>query len=192
MCGDRSGTVILIKKEVKDENDALYNFFALSDEARPRSRPRTASQNRMPPPPFPSLPRCYGWIKIDWREIPKLDPPVRMPVDEVDWHWAIVYEYVPGQVQDNAVGQAHLDFFRAVGFSLGSYKPDNWHGGRLIDMNDIYSPFTRGWNKYTMEYRDAKEFFWTLDFVRTHCFRSRNIVQVRNKLSKGSGNHRRE
>lgn len=84
-------------------------------------------------------------MKIPRDDIPVLSPAVSEIVDEgVGWHWAIVYEFVPGQVQGVEVGQKHLDFFYAMGFAMGTYKPDNWRGGRLVDLNDVCSVFTKG------------------------------------------------
>lgn len=75
-----------------------------------------------------------------------------------------MHELVPGAPQDLAVGQAHLDFFYAMGFAMQGYNPDNWRGGRLVDMNDVSAPFTTGWRRPSIIPRDAKEWFWTLDF----------------------------
>ncbi|KAH7019686.1 hypothetical protein EDB80DRAFT_759811 [Ilyonectria destructans] len=83
-------------------------------------------------------------------------------VDDVDWHWAIIYEFVPGKDQDTDIGQRHLSFFHSVGFALGPYKCDNWHGGRLIDLNDIRTPYGIGWMKSSVRHRDAKTWFSTL------------------------------
>ena len=79
---------------------------------------------------------------------------------------AIIYEFVPGKPQDLAVCQSHLDFFHALGFALEAYKPDNWHGGRLIGLNDICSPLSDGWRRTAVHPRDANKCFWSLDFVR--------------------------
>jgi hypothetical protein len=127
--------------------------------------PDTTARGPIPLPDFPAQPESYGWTTIRRDDIPDLGPGVSDIVDgEVDWHWAIVYEYVPGAAQDLEVAQAHLDFFYALGFSMEAYKPDNWHGGRLVDFSDISSPFTVGWARTTVRPRDAKTWFWTLDF----------------------------
>lgn len=65
----------------------------------------------------------------------------------MDWHWAIVYEFVPGQPQDVDVGQKYMNFFYALGFAMEAYKPDSWRDGRLVDMNAVCSVFTKGWSR---------------------------------------------
>ncbi|KAK3309283.1 uncharacterized protein B0T15DRAFT_376043, partial [Chaetomium strumarium] len=155
-------------RKPKTAGDVVANLRSFSDEAR-RSPPSTDStpppDDSIPLPPFPPLPACYGWTAVPRDETPYLNPPVSDLVDwEVDWHWAIVYELVPGAPQDIQVGQAHLDFFYAVGFAMEAYKPDNWRGGRLVDFNDVCSPFTIGWTRTAVVPRDAQTWFWTLDF----------------------------
>ncbi len=116
-------------------------------------------------------------MKVRRDELPLLDPPVRKRVDEeLDWKWAIVYAFVPGANQDVAVAQKHLDFFCATGFAVEAYKPDNWHGGRLVDLNDLCSPFRKGWYPNRIRPRAAETWFWTLDFVRAPAVR-RTIVR---------------
>ena len=98
---------ILIRSGPKTRRDAVRNFLAFSDEGR---RLKTASQNsretegkksnkstnRAPPPPFPTFPKCFGWIRVPRDVLPKIDPPVWKKVDEqFDCHWAIIYEFVP-------------------------------------------------------------------------------------------------
>ncbi|KAK4195588.1 hypothetical protein QBC40DRAFT_343372 [Triangularia verruculosa] len=167
-----SNTTIRIRDAPRRKADVIENLRAFSDEARHQSAEATptAHDPTRPPPPFPSLPVCYGWTTVRWDELPRLDPPVQDEADErVDWHWAIIYEFVPGETgktQDPAVGQSHLDFFYALGFALEAYKPDNWHGGRLVDLNDICSPFSDGWQKAAVRPRDAKKWFSSLGFVQ--------------------------
>lgn len=86
-----------------------------------------------------------------------LKPDAWKKVDEhLDWHWATIYELVPRAKQDLAVGQQHLD---AIGFVLEPFKPDNWHGRRLIDLNDICSSFTRAWRGTAVRSYEAKDCF---------------------------------
>jgi len=92
-----------------------------------------------------TLPSIARMLRVDESQrdaLPELDLPVcGKKVDEdFDWHCAIVYEFVSRASQDIVVGQAHLDFFYAIGFALEPYKPDNWQGGRLINFNDLCSP----------------------------------------------------
>jgi hypothetical protein len=72
-------------------------------------------------------------MKVRVDDVPLLSPPVLYAVEKgVDWHWAIVYELVPGQPQDLDVAQRHLNFFYAIGFGMEAYKPDDWRGGRRL------------------------------------------------------------
>ncbi|KAI3334826.1 hypothetical protein F4824DRAFT_467366 [Ustulina deusta] len=167
---------IKIQKGPKTYKNAVRNLYSFSDEGC-QSLQTSARQGLTDPPPFPPLPTCFGWLQIQRDQLPLLKPPVRHEVDDsLNWHWAIVYEFVPGATQDLVVGQLHLDFFYAIGFVLEAYKPDNWHGGRLIDYNDICSPFSKGWYATEVRQREAEKWFWTLDFVRDPIIR-RRIVQ---------------
>lgn len=171
---------VKIKKGPKTYNDALRNLYAFSDEGRQSLRMRSR-RDVTDLPPFPPLPACYGWMQVQRDQLPQLNPPVYKEVDgSLDWHWAIVFEFVPGIRQDLVIGQAHLDFFYAVGFALEAYKPDNWHGGRLIDLNDICSPLSRGWRATEVCERKADRWFWTLDFVREPTVHRRIIQRSRN------------
>ncbi len=167
---------IKIQKGPKTYKNAVRNLYSFSDEGC-QSLQTSARQGLTDPPPFPPLPTCFGWLQIQRDQLPLLKPPVCHEVDDsLNWHWAIVYEFVPGATQDLVVGQLHLDFFYAIGFVLEAYKPDNWHGGRLIDYNDICSPFSKGWYATEVRQREAEKWFWTLDFVRDPIIR-RRIVQ---------------
>lgn len=106
-------------------------------------------------------------MRVKRDALPELDPPVWKTVNEdLDWHCVIVYEFVPGASPDIVVGQAHLDFFYAIGFALEAYKPDNWHGGSLIDFNDLSSPFSTDWKGTAVLRREAEKWFWTRECVR--------------------------
>lgn len=170
---------ILIRTGPKSGKDAIDNLYAFSDEARQSPH----IPDGTPPPPFPPLPVCYGWTTVKRHELPVLDPPIWKEVDgHLDWHWAVVYEVVPKANQDLAVGQIHLDFFYAVGFALEPYKPDNWHGGRLVDLNDICSAFSIGWRWRAVCSCKAEEFFWTLDVTESYYpFKDRKIVRQASK-----------
>lgn len=145
---------VKVRKGPKTYKDAVRNFYLFSDEGRQKS----SHHGLADPPPFPPLPTCYGWMQIQRDQLPLLDHPVWYDIDgSVDWHWAIVFEFVPGAIQDFGIGQLHLDFFYTVGFALEAYKPDNWHGGRLIDYNDIFSPFTKGWR--AVRQHDSSKWF---------------------------------
>ncbi|KAF2968975.1 hypothetical protein GQX73_g4612 [Xylaria multiplex] len=172
---------ITIRKCPQTHRHALRNLYAFSDEGRAKPSER---QEFINPPPFPPLPTCYGWMRIQRDEIPHVSPGAWNDTDNVDWRWAIVYEFIPGATQDLTIGQLHLDFFYAVGFSLEPFKPDNWHGGRLVDCNDICSVFTRGWRAARWGQFDAKQWFRTLDFVRYPII-ERRIVRRHNKPNGG-------
>jgi len=153
----------------KTKIDALSNLGAFCDEVRddPGRDPPIPDSERLALPPFPPLPACHGWTSVAHADVPALRPPMPEDLDAgADRSWALVYEYVPGSPQDRAVGQAHLDLFYALGFAMEEYKPDNWRGGRLVDHNDVCSPFTRGWTRYGVYRRDAEKWFWTLEFKK--------------------------
>ena len=161
----------MIKHDPETVQDALKNIRAFSDEHR-----RTKSEinpgavkdpTLSPPPPFPPLPRCYGWTKLAADEIKLLPPWMSgdLHPDELGNVFGIIYEYVPPKMQDLDIGQVHLDFFRAVGFVVHAFKPDNWHGGRLVDMSDVWSVFNREWiARNEPKKRPASEWFWTLGY----------------------------
>ncbi|KAJ9155214.1 hypothetical protein NKR23_g2126 [Pleurostoma richardsiae] len=157
---------IMITKMPASRAHAINNLRAFSDEAR-RSPAMAMGRQSIPLPSFPPLPACYGWTKVARNELPLLDPPLLEEVDEgFDWHWAIIYEFVPKHAHDPEVGQRHLDFFYATGFALQPYWPDNWRGGRLVDFNDACSPFSKGWRKTAVRPRDAAKWFQTSDNVQ--------------------------
>ncbi|KAK3939768.1 hypothetical protein QBC46DRAFT_408948 [Diplogelasinospora grovesii] len=115
-------------------------------------------------------------MRVKRNKLPVLDPPVWEEVDQdFDWQWAIVYEFVQGTKQDMKVAQTHLDFFYATGFAMEAFKQDNWHGGRLIDMNDVCSPFAKGWYPTGIRPRVAETWFWTLEFVGAPVIRRRIV-----------------
>jgi hypothetical protein len=118
-------------------------LLAFSDDCRQQP---TKHGVTAPPPSFPPVTACHGWMTVRRDTLPRIDPRIWREVDEqVDWHWAIVYDFIPAELEDVAVRQAHLDFFYAVGFTLEAYKFDNWRAGRLVDFGDVCSPLTRGW-----------------------------------------------
>lgn len=165
-----STQTIKIRDKPRTRADAITILRAFSDEARQQSTEATTAAVHnpiQPSPPFPPLPACYGWTKVRRDELSRLRPLVWEEVDEqVDWHWAIIYEFVPGKPQDLAIGQSHLDFFYALGFALEAYRPDNWHGSRLIDLNDICSPFSDAWRRTAVRPRDANKWFRSLGLCR--------------------------
>lgn len=139
-------------------------------------------------PPVPALTECYGWTTVRRDAIPRVSPPVSDYVDaDIDWHWALVYELVPGAPQDLAVGQAHLDFFYAMGFAMEAYKPDNWRGGRLVDFNDVSAPFSTGWRRSAIVSRDAGVWFWTLGFEDERRVERRIVTGSRARRGEGRG-----
>ncbi|KAL7626477.1 hypothetical protein AAE478_003249 [Parahypoxylon ruwenzoriense] len=154
---------IHLDRKPETRHDAFRLLLAFSDEQRHRS-----AEHGSPGFPliFPSITACHGWMTVRRDKLPRLDPPVWKEIDEqLDWHWAIVYDFVPEEEQDIAVGQTHLDFFYATGLTLEAYKSDNWRAGRLVDFGDVCSPFTRGWTP-PFAPCDAKTWFSTPGSVR--------------------------
>jgi hypothetical protein len=161
---------ILIDHGPQTVQGALMNIRAFSDEFRQResqiNRDADEGLNLRPPPPFPALPICYGWTKLSLDEIKLLPSWLSRDLhpDGSGCVFGIIYEYIPAQMQDLDIGQVHLDFFYAVGFIVHPYRPDDWHGGRLIDISDVWSVFGRSWDGRDVVRRDAKEWFWTRDY----------------------------
>ncbi|KAI0862613.1 hypothetical protein F4860DRAFT_106724 [Xylaria cubensis] len=174
MSNEANQGFVKIRQGPKSHKSAVRNLYSFSNEGR-QSFQTSGRQDLADPPPFPPLPACYGWMQVQQDQLPWLDPPVWHEVDDLDWRWAIVYEFVPKTTQDLVIAQLHLDFFYAIGFALEAYKPDNWHGGKLIDFNDICSPFSVGWSATVVRQRRASEWFWTLDFVQGLITRRRII-----------------
>lgn len=172
-----SNETIRIKRGPQTVNDALHNIRAFSDEYR-RLEESQASEDYTNPPPFPPLPRCYGWTKVSFSAIPlrRMRAFLEFHPDDKGDLYAIIYEFVPPKEQDRSVAQVHLDFFYAVGFQVHPYKLDNWHGGRLIDQSDIWSVYQRAaWNGKYNQHKDAKVWMWTLSCE------PRNIPENREK-----------
>ncbi|KAK3689230.1 hypothetical protein B0T22DRAFT_536202 [Podospora appendiculata] len=124
-----------ILRRPKTSHDIAANLRGFSDEARD-----SPLSTRLPDDPIPI-------------------PPSRTMSTRTDWHWALVYELVPGAPQDLAVGQAHLDFFYAMAFAIEAHKPDNWRGGRLVGFSDVSAPFSTGWRRSAIVLRDVGVWF---------------------------------
>lgn len=81
---------IKIRKGPPTHRSAVRNSYSFSDEGRQSLR-LASRQGVTDPPPFPPLPTCHGWMRVQRDQLPLLYPPVRHEVDDsVDWHWAIV------------------------------------------------------------------------------------------------------
>ncbi|AEO65303.1 uncharacterized protein THITE_2112159 [Thermothielavioides terrestris NRRL 8126] len=177
-----------ILRRPKTAHDIAANLRGFSDEARDSPRPTRPPDDPIPMPPVPALTECYGWTTVRRDAIPRVSPPVSDYVDaDIDWHWALVYELVPGAPQDLAVGQAHLDFFYAMGFAMEAYKPDNWRGGRLVDFNDVSAPFSTGWRLSAVAVRDARAWFWTLGFEDERRVKRRIVTGVGGRAVRRTG-----
>ncbi len=159
-----NGRKVRIKYGPTSAEEARANLCAFSDEACQAAQ---QDESRVLPPEFPRVPKCFGWMKIREKEIPRVNPPVEKATDsELGWRWALVYEYVPQTDQDITTIQQHLDFFFAVGFDMAPWNPYNWHGGRLVDMNDVCSAFNKNWKQRRVCKRDARHWFRVLDLPR--------------------------
>ncbi|KAI1495738.1 hypothetical protein F5X99DRAFT_108007 [Biscogniauxia marginata] len=135
---------IAIMRGPKTREMVKKNLMAFSKEARDSSQV-PASELEGPPPPVPPFPRCHGWLRIDNSLLP-FKHLLRQKPDKVGWSWAIVYEYVPSAVPDIVLAQKFFDFSYDIGLVM-TFKADNWHGGRLVDMNDIKMPTTSSWQE---------------------------------------------
>ncbi|KAJ9145262.1 hypothetical protein NKR19_g6091 [Coniochaeta hoffmannii] len=97
----------------KTPHDNAANLRGFNDEARdsPLPAPPLHSDDPIPMPPVPALAECYGRTIVRRDATPRVRPAVSDYVDaDADWHWALVYELVPGAPQDLAVGQAASGF----------------------------------------------------------------------------------
>ncbi|KAI1823414.1 hypothetical protein F4861DRAFT_549768 [Xylaria intraflava] len=130
-----SDNSIKINKAPQTRKNACYNLYLLSDQGR--RHPATDWGPTDPPrddlPPFPPLPTCYGWMKLPHRRLPRLSRWTSMPMEVNEPDWYLLLGDCP-------------------------FRPHNWHGGRLIDMNDISIPFPkgRGWWKWRYEPKAEK------------------------------------
>ncbi|KAK3936886.1 hypothetical protein QBC46DRAFT_366585 [Diplogelasinospora grovesii] len=142
---------IHLDRKPETRHDAFKLLLAFGDERRHQSTEQDNLDNKAPPPPFPPITACHGWMTVRRDDLPQIDPLVWKEIDEqLDWHWAITSRI------RIAAGQAHLDFFYATSSSLEAY------GGRLVDFADVCSPFTRGWAP-PFASRDARKWFSTLE-----------------------------
>ncbi|KAB5583515.1 hypothetical protein GE09DRAFT_1079192 [Coniochaeta sp. 2T2.1] len=162
---------ICLEENPQSRSDARRNLKAFSDEAR-LSSSTELPKSSVPSPPVPRITGCYGWTKIEQRKIPGVHPPVGPPpgaaIDtESGWSWALVFELVPGEKQDIAVGQSHLEFFYWTGFAMEPYRLENWRGGRLVDFSDLSTCLEfpgLWWNKHGWLRRDAEKWFTSLEW----------------------------
>ncbi|EGX95887.1 hypothetical protein CCM_00541 [Cordyceps militaris CM01] len=152
----QSDEPIVVSSNPRGKKGAMNNVYAFTDEGR--SRP-VRYDDPQPMPAFPDITRCYGWLKLRRRDIPRQFERLRWTeivgrdVDpNVDYQYALVYDYVDDAKimsdQDVAEMQSQLDFFHLTGFSIHGYQARNWRRGRLVDFNEIVFCDRRlGWNE---------------------------------------------
>ncbi|KAI1504588.1 hypothetical protein F5X99DRAFT_19540 [Biscogniauxia marginata] len=172
---------VAIKYRPRTRRHAQAMIKAFSEEER--YVPRTSTPNSNGLAPFPPFPTCHGWLKLEKSQLPRLHPPVRKKTDDIGWHWAIVYEYVASTTQDPSIAQTFFDFFYAIGFGLEPFRADNWRGGRLVDMNDIRSPFCSAWRPEVVRHYKAAELFLAQDRAEAPTVRHQIIRRNSNSTS---------
>jgi len=130
---DHSEGPFLVNDFPETQQDMLRSLWLFSDEGR------ASNADLKDPVPMSAdcqVTRCYGWIKINWK-----DMPFGYGWNRQDYY-AIVYEYVPAtEVIDLDITTSNVRFFQHAGFVLDVKKLDNWRQGKLVDFGDICSPF---------------------------------------------------
>ncbi|KAI1497588.1 hypothetical protein F5X99DRAFT_396302 [Biscogniauxia marginata] len=153
------GQNIQIRRGPKTRDHAKANVLAFSQESWESLNVSANESTKLSPaPPFP---RCYGWAKIDNSQLPKVHPPMPQGPKLVGWSWVIVYEYVPAAAPDITIAQTFFDYFYDIGFIV-AFRPENWRGGKLVDINDIVSPLVRNWFPEGVCSRNATKLDWTI------------------------------
>ena len=161
---EHSPTPVTLNAAPSTVSDAIKNMYSFSKDADAKP---PEFDNAVPCPPFPTMTRCYGWVKILSANLPRsfhFYCDIEQPYDYEDlgFQYAIVYEYVRQTwVQDLEIAQAQMDFFYLTGFlSIQSPKDDNWRQGRLVDFGDLTLPWWRWRGRlFCTTRRDASEFF---------------------------------
>ncbi|KAI1824029.1 hypothetical protein F4861DRAFT_286109 [Xylaria intraflava] len=137
----------------QNRKHAIHNFMAFCDERRTA---QSSDPTYVSAPDFPRVPTCYGWTKVTRRGMP-----IYQPVDDDTFFWALVYELVQDSqpVKDLTISQNVLDFFYQAGFTMATYKENNWCGATLLDMNDLCPPTFMYWHKSSWLRCDARVWF---------------------------------
>ncbi|KAK6846024.1 hypothetical protein PG987_001212 [Apiospora arundinis] len=157
------GRSIQVKAKLETEEDVKRNIQAFCSQPSP---PESTSESTNTGDEYVtitdllSLPRCYGWTTIKRESLEKL-PDFHMDeyVDpDVDFHYALVYDYKPKRKTLDASMQDHLDFFYYAGFTLRPYREENWRAGTLVDMNDVASPFGPWWEWDEFRHQTVSEY----------------------------------
>ncbi|KAI8715365.1 hypothetical protein NCS52_01043900 [Fusarium sp. LHS14.1] len=123
----------------KTKQEARYNLFWFSDEARLASFPDDLEAAEITS--MPRFRKCYGWVKFGGE------------------YTAIVYEYIEEGENDGVVVEEVDRFCWRTGFSHNmSPATRNWKSGVLVDLAGIIYARGYGWHEAT--YKP-----WTADMI---------------------------
>jgi hypothetical protein len=156
-----SNEPIYLNPDPKTHKDAVANLQAFCDERQQRQKFRDmpgAAQYTS----TPRIRQCFGWTKVNERQLSALPPGKRPPVHRFgnqlralrsnEDYFAIVYEFVPERatraLATAADIQPQLDFFWLVGFCfVPVMRTEEWHRfGLFMDMCDLVCPWSAVWS----------------------------------------------
>ncbi|KAJ4212487.1 hypothetical protein NW759_011526 [Fusarium solani] len=151
----------------KTKQEARYNLFWFSDEARLASFPEDLEAAEITS--MPRFRKCYGWLKFSGEVSKSLPfrlwaPPrtVSKIQRSISWskeYTAIVYEYVEGGENEEAVVEEVDRFCWLTGYSHNlSPAARNWKSRVLVDLADIVHARGYGWHEVTYKQ-------WTADLI---------------------------
>ena len=149
----------------KSKQDAIDNLYSFSEEGR-------SYQHEQPTTTIPSSqPRfreCYGWLTISGRDLYALPRRLHPPDAFIDRrklslsyeeYYAILYEYVPDGPIDYGLMQSQLNLLWLAGFCVVTPYEDNWVGGLLIDLADLFYPWHSNWIDRRYKKHNAEDIF---------------------------------
>ncbi|KAJ4162719.1 hypothetical protein NW754_014137 [Fusarium falciforme] len=142
----------------KTKQEARYNLFWFSDEARLASFPEDLEAVEITS--MPRFRKCYGWVKfsgeilktlpIKLRAQPRTVSKIQRSISSSNEYTAIVYEYVEEGENKEAVVEEVDRFCWLTGFSHNlSPAARNWKSGVLVDLADIVHARGYGWHEVT-------------------------------------------
>ncbi|KAJ3461568.1 hypothetical protein MRS44_010121 [Fusarium solani] len=133
----------------KTKQEARYNLFWFSDEARLASFPEDLEAAEITS--MPRFRKCYGWLKFSGE--------IQRSISWSKEYTAIVYEYVEEGENEEAVVEEVDRFCWLTGFSHNlSPAARNWKSRVLVDLADIIHARGYGWHEVTYKQ-------WTADLI---------------------------
>ncbi|KAL2680993.1 hypothetical protein Neosp_008596 [[Neocosmospora] mangrovei] len=151
----------------KAKQEARYNLFWFSDEARLASFPEDLEAVEIAS--MPRFRKCHGWLNfsgevfktlpIKLRAQPRTVSKVKRSISSSKEYTAIVYEYIEEGENDGVVVEEVDRFCWLTGFSHNlSPAARNWKSGLLVDLAGITHARGYGWHEST--YKP-----WTADMI---------------------------